>query len=86
MLTFYFVDPTTRIPSTEVVPPQQRDWWMEDILSHEPFRSLPHLVVDSIMNNIDYPISLKDAKKVRLEMEAEFKKKTANVSAKFFEP
>ncbi|KAJ2811003.1 hypothetical protein H4S07_002336 [Coemansia furcata] len=25
MLMFYFVDPTTRIPSTEIVPPQQRD-------------------------------------------------------------
>ncbi|KAJ2840770.1 hypothetical protein FBU31_000133, partial [Coemansia sp. 'formosensis'] len=71
MLTFYFVDPTTRIPSTEVVPPQQRDWWMEDVLSHEPFYSLPLLVMDGIMNKIDYPISLKDAEQIRLEMEAE---------------
>ncbi|KAJ2821899.1 hypothetical protein GGI24_004086, partial [Coemansia furcata] len=86
MLMFYFVDPATRIPSTEVVPPQQRDWWMEDVLSHEPFRSFPLLVVDSIMNKIDYPISLKDAKQIRLEMEAEVKRKTANVSTKFFEP
>ncbi|KAJ2258438.1 hypothetical protein GGI13_000611 [Coemansia sp. RSA 455] len=33
MLTFYFVDPSTRIPSTEIVPPQQQDWSFEDILS-----------------------------------------------------
>ncbi|KAJ2812593.1 hypothetical protein H4S07_001295 [Coemansia furcata] len=71
MLTFYFVDPTTRIPSTEIVPPQQRDWWMEDVLSHEPFCSLLLLVVDGIMNKIDYPISIKDAKQIRLKMEAE---------------
>ncbi|KAJ2348318.1 hypothetical protein GGH92_002869 [Coemansia sp. RSA 2673] len=50
MLTFYFVDPSTRIPSTEIVPPQQKDWWIEDILSSEPFRSLPLLVMDGIMD------------------------------------
>ncbi|KAJ2113262.1 hypothetical protein IW146_003996 [Coemansia sp. RSA 922] len=50
MLTFYFVDPSMRIPSTEIVPPQQKDWWTEDILSSEPFRSLPLLVMDGIMD------------------------------------
>ncbi|KAJ2040345.1 hypothetical protein H4S03_001088 [Coemansia sp. S3946] len=50
MLTFYFVDPSTCIPSTEIVPPQQKDWWTEDILSSEPFRSLPLLVMDGIMD------------------------------------
>ncbi|KAJ2830074.1 hypothetical protein FBU31_002562, partial [Coemansia sp. 'formosensis'] len=86
MLTFYFIDPTTHIPSTEVVPPQQRDWWMEDVLTHEPFRSLPLLVIDDIMNRISYPMSLKDAKQIRVEVEAEVKTKTTNVSAKFFQP
>ncbi|KAJ2645218.1 hypothetical protein GGF44_000094 [Coemansia sp. RSA 1694] len=69
MLTFYFVDPSTRIPSTEIVPPQQKDWWIEDVLSSEPFRSMPHLIVDGIMGKIEYPISLKEAKKIRQEME-----------------
>ncbi|KAJ2751495.1 hypothetical protein GGI19_004446 [Coemansia pectinata] len=85
MLTFYFVNSSTRIPSTEIVPPHQKDWWAEGILSFEPFRSLP-LVVDGIMAKIDYPISLKEAKDIRLQLEAEVKKKTANVSSKFFEP
>ncbi|KAJ2449228.1 hypothetical protein GGF42_004840 [Coemansia sp. RSA 2424] len=65
MLTFYFVDPSTRIPSTEIVPPQQQEWHFEDILASEPFRSLPHLVVDGIMDNIDFPYSLKEAKRLR---------------------
>ncbi|KAJ2817750.1 hypothetical protein GGI24_005307 [Coemansia furcata] len=86
MLAFYFIDPTAHIPSTEVVPPQQRDWWMEDVLSHEPFRSLPLLVIDDIMNRISYPMPLKDAKQIRVEIEAEVKKKTVQVSTKFFQP
>ncbi|KAJ2508351.1 hypothetical protein IWW47_000660 [Coemansia sp. RSA 2052] len=69
MLTLYFVDPSTRIPSTEIVPPQQKDWWIEDVLSSEPFRSMPHLIVDGIMDKIEYPISLKEAKEIRQEMD-----------------
>ncbi|KAJ2874445.1 hypothetical protein GGH93_002409 [Coemansia aciculifera] len=68
MLTFYFVDPSTRIPSTEIVPPQQQDWCFEDVLASEPFCSLPQLVVDGIMAKVDFPISLKEAKKTRLQV------------------
>ncbi|KAJ1875820.1 hypothetical protein LPJ71_011594, partial [Coemansia sp. S17] len=64
MITFYFVDPSTRIPSTEIVPPQQQDWYFADILASEPFRSLPHLVVEGIMDKVDFPISFKAAKKL----------------------
>ncbi|KAJ2448586.1 hypothetical protein GGF42_005055 [Coemansia sp. RSA 2424] len=68
MLTFYFVDPSTRIPSTEIVPPQQQEWHFEDILASEPFRSLPGLVVDGIMDKVDFPISLKEAKQLRSQV------------------
>ncbi|KAJ2452443.1 hypothetical protein GGF42_004031 [Coemansia sp. RSA 2424] len=68
ILTFYFVDPATRIPSTEIVPPQQQEWYFEDILASEPFRSLPHLVVDGIMDKVDFPISLKEAKQFRPQL------------------
>ncbi|KAJ1912087.1 hypothetical protein LPJ71_002783 [Coemansia sp. S17] len=68
MLTFYFVDPSTHIPSTEIVPPQQLDWYFEDILEFEPFRGLPQLVMDGIMAMVDFPISLKEAKKTRLQV------------------
>ncbi|KAJ1661563.1 hypothetical protein GGF38_003565 [Coemansia sp. RSA 25] len=68
MLTFYFVDPSTRIPSTEIVPPQQQDWHFEDILTSEPFCSLPELILDGIMDKIDFPISLKEARKLRSQV------------------
>ncbi|KAJ2316992.1 hypothetical protein GGI00_006877 [Coemansia sp. RSA 2681] len=68
MLTFYFVDPSTRIPSTEIVPPQQQEWHFEDILASEPFHSLPRLVVDGIMDKVDFPISLKEAKQLRSQV------------------
>ncbi|KAJ2430465.1 hypothetical protein GGF41_000979 [Coemansia sp. RSA 2531] len=84
MLTFYFVDPSTRIPSTEIVPPQQQDWYFADILASEPFRSLPHLVVEGIMDKVDFPISLKAAKKLRPQVHLD--KNAENISLKFFEP
>ncbi|KAJ2490398.1 hypothetical protein IWW37_003215 [Coemansia sp. RSA 2050] len=65
MLAFYFVDPSTRIPSTEIVPPQQQDWWLGDVLTPEPFCSLPQLVVDGIVSKVDFPMSLREAKKLR---------------------
>ncbi|KAJ2333794.1 hypothetical protein GGI00_002151 [Coemansia sp. RSA 2681] len=68
MLTFYFVDPSIRIPSTEIVPSQQKSWLLEELLTFEPFHSLPRLIVDGIMDKIDFPFSLKEAKKLRLKM------------------
>ncbi|KAJ2751652.1 hypothetical protein GGI19_004341 [Coemansia pectinata] len=68
MLMFYFVDPSTRIPSTEIVLLQQQDWYFEDVLASEPFRSLPQLIVDGIMAKVDFPISLKEAKKLHLQV------------------
>ncbi|KAJ2504148.1 hypothetical protein IWW47_002661 [Coemansia sp. RSA 2052] len=86
MLMFYFVDPSARIPSTEIVPPQQKDWWIEDVLLSEPFRSMPHLIIDGIMGKIEYPISLKEAKEIRQEMETKADKAKAGISSKLFNP
>ncbi|KAJ2059140.1 hypothetical protein GGI17_004595 [Coemansia sp. S146] len=86
MLMFYFVDPSTRIPSTEIVPPQQKDWWLERVLASEPFCSLPQLVVDGIMDKVDYPISLKEAKKIRLEQVVEADDFIGHVARKLFQP
>ncbi|KAJ2870255.1 hypothetical protein GGH93_005707 [Coemansia aciculifera] len=84
MLTFYFVDPSTRIPSTELVPPQQQDWWIDDVLPSEPRRNLPHLVVDDIMNKGDFPISLEEAKKARLQVHPD--DYSQDISVELFEP
>ncbi|KAJ2062102.1 hypothetical protein GGI17_002669 [Coemansia sp. S146] len=85
MLTFYVVDPATRIPSTEIVPPQQQDWWSEDVFLSGPLRSLPRLIVDGIMDKIDYPISLKEAKKIRQDMTTKYKWVVSDISYRYFE-
>ncbi|KAJ2105822.1 hypothetical protein GGI16_002191 [Coemansia sp. S142-1] len=86
MLTFYVVDPSTRIPSTEIVPPQQQDWWMEDVLLSEPLGSLPQLIMGGIMDRVDYPISLKDAKRLRLDMTSQYECFVADISYHDYEP
>ncbi|KAJ2746427.1 hypothetical protein GGI20_001345 [Coemansia sp. BCRC 34301] len=71
MLVFYFVDPATRIPSTEVVPPQQQSWWAESFMSTGPLSDLPLLVKEGILDNVHFPMSLKMAKELRLKLMAE---------------
>ncbi|KAJ2461231.1 hypothetical protein GGF42_000328 [Coemansia sp. RSA 2424] len=86
MLTFYFVDPSTRIPSTEIVPPQQQEWYFEDVLASEPFRSLPGLVVDGIMDKVDFPISLKEAKQLRSQVPQDTGVVDKDAACELFEP
>ncbi|KAJ1939691.1 hypothetical protein GGF37_004292 [Kickxella alabastrina] len=68
IFAFFFIDPTTRIPSTEVVPPQQQEWWKGEVMSIGPLRGLPLLVKNGILENVDFPISLDEAKRLRLEL------------------
>ncbi|KAJ2813792.1 hypothetical protein H4S07_000412, partial [Coemansia furcata] len=84
MLTFYFVDPSMRIPSTEIVPPQQQDWYLEGVLVSEPFCRLPQLIVDGILAKVDFPISLKEAKALRLQVYQDEASK--RVTPDLFEP
>ncbi|KAJ2049478.1 hypothetical protein GGI08_005732 [Coemansia sp. S2] len=90
MLTFYFVDPSTRIPSTEIVPPQQVEWWFEEVRSCEPFRSLPLAIVDKILNILDdeapdHILSLDDALDFRDDMVSEVLYLQAEASSEIFE-
>ncbi|KAJ2012925.1 hypothetical protein GGI03_002696 [Coemansia sp. RSA 2337] len=84
MLTFYFVDPSTRIPSTEIAPPQQHDWCFADVLAYEPFCRLPQLIVDSILTKVDFPILLKAAKKLHPQVLQYQPNK--NITLIYFEP
>ncbi|KAJ1846940.1 hypothetical protein H4S02_000579 [Coemansia sp. RSA 2611] len=68
IMAFFFIDPTIRIPSTEVVPPQQQDWWSANVVEKGAMGGLPSLVQDSIMKHVDFPLSLSGAKKLRLEL------------------
>ncbi|KAJ1823808.1 hypothetical protein LPJ60_001272 [Coemansia sp. RSA 2675] len=86
MLTLYLVDPSTRIPSTEIVPPQQKDWWKEDVRCSEPFCNLPLLITDRIVKRVDYPISLEDAKKLRRDCAEQYRWVVSDISYNDFEP
>ncbi|KAJ2253624.1 hypothetical protein GGI13_002597 [Coemansia sp. RSA 455] len=83
-LVFYFVDPATRIPSTEIVPPQQQSWWAENVLSVSPLSELPLLVKEGILGKVSAPMSLEEAKKVRLELMAERRESNRYVSNSLF--
>ncbi|KAJ2812371.1 hypothetical protein H4S07_001447 [Coemansia furcata] len=83
-LTFYFVDPSIRIPSTEIVPPQQQDWYSENIPEFEPPSGLSHPTDEGMLANVDFPISLEEAKKLRrLARQDETRK---DITQEFFEP
>ncbi|KAJ1826470.1 hypothetical protein LPJ56_002158, partial [Coemansia sp. RSA 2599] len=68
IFAFFFIDPSTRIPSTEIVPPQQQEWWAENAMSVGPLADLPLIIKRSIIENVKFPISLRKAKKLRLQL------------------
>ncbi|CAF3703325.1 unnamed protein product [Rotaria sp. Silwood1] len=65
ILVLFLVDPTARILSTANVPPQQSHWLASLIRSIPPFNSLPLVLIDKIMNYIDFPMNMKQAKQHR---------------------
>jgi adenylosuccinate lyase len=63
------VDPHIRILSTANVPPQQRSWWAEKVRETGRLGEIPTEVVDSVIENVsDFPISLEEAKEIRLRL------------------
>ncbi|KAJ2387680.1 hypothetical protein GGI05_004014 [Coemansia sp. RSA 2603] len=75
IFAFFFIDPSTRIPSTEIVPPQQQEWWSEAFMKTGRLAELPELIKENIFERVDFPISIKDANSIRLELMEERKPK-----------
>ncbi|KAF4500879.1 hypothetical protein FAGAP_2922 [Fusarium agapanthi] len=71
ILALFLVDPEIPIISTANVPPQQRDWWAEGLLQNDRFNNLPPELTRMVVDNLDFPIDLEDAKKIRGELMAE---------------
>ncbi|KAJ1893461.1 hypothetical protein LPJ81_005367 [Coemansia sp. IMI 209127] len=86
IFAFFFIDPSTRIPSTEIVPPQQQDWWTETLTDARHLSELPSLVQKTIYDNVSFPLSLDDAKSVRLDLMAERTARNANAGEELFAP
>ncbi|KAJ2867481.1 hypothetical protein GGI22_001042 [Coemansia erecta] len=86
IFAFFFIDPSTRIPSTEIVPPQQQDWWNEAFAMDNPIRNLPSLVQRTIYDNVSFPLSLDNAKSIRLDLMAERTAGNENAGEELFSP
>ncbi|ENH66085.1 hypothetical protein FOC1_g10008106 [Fusarium oxysporum f. sp. cubense race 1] len=71
ILALFLVDPQVPIISTANVPPQQRNWWAEGLLKNDRFNNLPPELTRMVVDNLDFPIDLEDAKKIREELMAE---------------
>jgi Protein of unknown function (DUF4246) len=69
ILALFLVDPNIRVISTANVPPQQRDWWSEEVLSTGVFDRLAKELQDKTFKSVDnFPIGLDEAKLLRLEL------------------
>ncbi|CRK42297.1 hypothetical protein BN1723_019005 [Verticillium longisporum] len=78
-IVLWLVDPNDRICSTRNVPPQQHDWWAEKRLAEYNFRGLPQEIVNMVGEEVsDYPMSLKKAQELRLDL---MKERTRMVEA-----
>ena len=78
LLAFFLVDPNIRIPSTANIPPQQRDWWAQQIDRNGALDKLPQELRDRVYDAVpEFPISLKRAKHAREELMEERKAQLA---------
>lgn len=76
ILCFFVVDPyNDRVTATDRVPPQQSEWWVEKVSEKESnlTRRLPQELFDQVLEQVEWPMSLKKAKEVRLELMEERK-------------
>ncbi|KAJ1944901.1 hypothetical protein FBU59_002468 [Linderina macrospora] len=85
ILAFFLIDPSMRIPSTAIVPPQQQDWWAEDLFKLSLFGDLPLTVQKCLIEHVEWPMSLERAKEERLKLMAERSSNNADVSSTYFE-
>jgi len=80
ILALFLVDPGIRIISTANVPPQQRDWWSESVVkdfakSGKALGKLSPELKDKVFESVDdFPISMEEAKEIRLRLMEERKK------------
>ncbi|KAJ9318614.1 hypothetical protein DTO271D3_1276 [Paecilomyces variotii] len=68
ILALFLVDPHIRIISTANIPPQRRDWWVEEFHAQDPLHRLPPELTMNVMEQIDFPMRMEEAKELRLEL------------------
>lgn len=79
IVALFLVDPNLTIISTARVPCQQQEWWWEAVMATEQtttkttITSLPLELQDAVLEDVDFPFSLKEAKDLRLDLMEERK-------------
>ncbi|DAA78838.1 TPA_exp: Uncharacterized protein A8136_2623 [Trichophyton benhamiae CBS 112371] len=74
ILALFLVDPNTRIISTANVPAQRADWWDRLMPLHGIAGKLPRELFDEVTSYLDdFPITMEEAKELRLELMEERK-------------
>ncbi|KAI9753168.1 MAG: hypothetical protein M1835_001022 [Candelina submexicana] len=69
ILAFFLVDPNIRIISTANVPCQRRDWWGRELRENGALDRLPTELQEQVVDMVDdFPISMEEAKEMRLEL------------------
>jgi hypothetical protein len=69
ILALFLVDPNIRIISTANVPCQQREWWFEEVQEIGGLAALPAELQTQVFDGVeDFPVSMKEAKELRLEL------------------
>jgi hypothetical protein len=80
IVALFLVDPNLTITSTAHVPCQQQEWWWETTMAANSqsnpkaaISGVPLELQDGILEDVDFPFSLKEAKALRLELMEERK-------------
>jgi hypothetical protein len=69
ILALLLVDPHTRIISSANVPCQRKDWWAHELHAQGALASLPNELLNEVVDNVrDFPMSLDEAHKLKLEL------------------
>ncbi|KAK2823870.1 hypothetical protein FQN49_007534 [Arthroderma sp. PD_2] len=74
ILALFLVDPNLRIISTANVPSQRADWRAESVSWGGVLEKLPRELFDEVLSHLDdFPMSMEEAKELRLELMEERK-------------
>ncbi|GJJ73235.1 hypothetical protein EMPS_05593 [Entomortierella parvispora] len=85
ILVFFLINPQQSILSTSEVPPQQKDWIMGGGFVDEVEKRLPAELVEQVEEQMDWPMSMAEAKNHRLDLMKERKFFVDTTNAELFE-
>ena len=73
LLALFLVDPHMKIISTANVPPQQKEWWQEELWDTRALGAIPREIHEHIVEQADHLMNLEEAKEWRLKLMEERK-------------